>query len=430
MFEQALIIGGWILIGLLSFSILPLSYKIVYHFGAFKKPRKFADAKTNHKFAIIVPARNESNVIEGLLKSLEAQDYPQELFDTYVIVESEADPTVEICKNYENVHTFVRPNLDVKTKGGAMDQLFKHLLSTGVAKEKGYEAYLIFDADNIADKNFLTEMNKTFDAGYEIALAYRNSKNWNEGWIASGSALTFSIVNTYHNKTRSRINEQILVSGTGFYIASRVIHELGGWPFQTLTEDAEVSHYAILNDIKGAYNENTQFFDTQPTKFKTSWNQRLRWIKGFLSVTNIYSPKLFKAAFKSKKHNLGKFEFGMHVLPVSIPILAVSSYAITMLVMGIVGVSIGVAPHLWKIAFINFAGILALTYLFLMFYTMLLLFGERKRIDLNAKNTFICILMNPIFMALYVPIAVAAIFKKNVTWKVIDHSIKERKSNA
>lgn len=427
MFEHALIVFGWVAVGLLCFSVIPLLYKIVYHIGAFTKPRKFPEAKKNHKFAIIVPARNESKVIEGMLKSLQAQDYPKELFDTYVIVESNDDPTVKICEKYENVEVFVRPNLDVKTKGGAMDQLFKHLIGEGIAKEKGYEAYFIFDADNSADTNFLTEMNKTFDAGYEIALSYRNSRNWNAGWIASGSALTFSMLNTFQNKTRSRINEQILVSGTGFYIASHIIHELGGWPFQKLTEDVEISHYAFMHDIRGAYNENTQFFDNQPENFKTSWNQRVRWVKGQFSVTNEYAHKLFAQAFISKKHRLGKLEFGIHVFPIAIPIATVAVYAVGMLIMGIVGACIGVEPHLWKIAFINCAGILVATYIFLALYTMMLLLKERKRIDITFKNGLISVLTNPYFMALYIPIVITALLKKNITWKAIDHSNKEIK---
>lgn len=40
---------------------------------------------TQHRFAILIPARNESGVIGNLIKSLKCQNYPADLFDIYVI---------------------------------------------------------------------------------------------------------------------------------------------------------------------------------------------------------------------------------------------------------------------------------------------------------------------------------------------------------
>src|SRR5574344_1054702 len=58
-------------------------------------------------YAIIIPARNEANVIEGLLKSITKQT---DLTNTYVIVESEDDPTCKITEKYHG-NIFVRKDL-------------------------------------------------------------------------------------------------------------------------------------------------------------------------------------------------------------------------------------------------------------------------------------------------------------------------------
>ena len=52
------------------------------------------------KFAIIIPARDESKVIEANLKSIAECDYPSEMYDIYIIVERTDDPTIEIAKKY------------------------------------------------------------------------------------------------------------------------------------------------------------------------------------------------------------------------------------------------------------------------------------------------------------------------------------------
>lgn len=420
MYALILDIVNWSMIGLMAFSAVLLIYKIFYHCYALMPVRKFPNAKKQHKFAILIPARNESSVIEGILQSLQNQDYPKELFDAYVIVETETDPTVKICEKYENATAFVRPDLNVKSKGGALDHLLKHLISTGIAEEKGYEAYFIFDADNTLQTNFLTEMNKTFDAGYELSLSYRNSKNWNDGWVASCSALTFSMLNTFQNKCRARFNKNVLVSGTGFYISARIIHLLGGWPFQSLTEDVEISNYAVLNDIKATYNENTEHFDEQPISLKISWNQRIRWVKGHMQVSKKYSKKLIKSSLISKENRLGKLDFGLNIIPIAIPLATVIVYCLLTLGLGIAGVCLRVAPNLWQLAFINFTVALIGIYAFFALYTLAMLLAERKHINITLKNAIICILMNPFFMALYLPIFLTALFKKEVKWKPIE----------
>ena len=49
----------------------------------------------------------------------------------------------------------------------------------------------VFDADNLLDENFISEMNKTFSQGYKIITSYRNSKNYDANWISAGYSLWF-----------------------------------------------------------------------------------------------------------------------------------------------------------------------------------------------------------------------------------------------
>ena len=429
MYEQTLTIINYCLFALLAVSVVLLIHKIFYHFYGLMPSQKFPEAKKQHKFAVLIPARYESSVIEGLLKSLQEQDYPKELIKTYVITESENDPTNEICKKYENTEYFVRPNLLVKSKGGALDQVLKHLINNGIAEKEQFEAYFIFDADNLLSPTFFTEMNKTYDAGYEIAISYRNAKNWNDGWISSCSALTFSMINTFQNKCRSRFNKNVVVSGTGFYVSARVINELGGWPFQTLTEDAEISSYSVLNNIKGVYNEQAEHFDEQPINLSVSWNQRIRWVKGHMQVTKKYSKPLIISSLHSQENKIGKFEFGINIIPVAVPIVTIIVYCFTMLVMGFLGICLQVPPSTYLKAFIYLGIALASTYLFLMLYTIMLIYYEKihHKINLSLKNTIITILMNPFFFGSWIPIGVVALLKKEVTWKRIDRKADIKK---
>lgn len=400
----------------LGISVLLLMQKIFYHIFGFIPSKKMPEAKKNHKYAILIPARNESKVIEGLLDSIKSQDYPSELVDIYVIVESTDDPTCEIIKKYSNTFTIVRQHLELKGKGHALDEAISQIFSSG----KKYEAFFICDADNVLSPTFLKEMNKCYDAGFDIALGYRNSKNWNGGWIASNSALTFSIVNTFQNKCRARFNQKVFLSGTGFFVASRVLEKIGGWKFFEITEDVEFSMYSVVNNLKGTYNEYAEFYDEQPTKIKMSWNQRLRWVKGFSKVQKKYKKDLFKSMIYDKQNKICKYEFIVNILPVVCILVTTIVYALFNLAFGIAASanSISIAPQIW-IAFGATAGSI---YMFFVLYAAIMLLVERKHINITFKNALISCLMFPIFNAMYIPIFFQAIFKKEVEWKPIEHT--------
>lgn len=408
---------------LLAISFVLLLQKIIYHiFGLFPSKR-FPDAKKDHKYAILIPARNESAVIEGLLKSIKNQTYDKNMMKAYVIVESLDDPTCEIVKKYENTEIFVREHLENKGKGYALDECVKHIFASG---EK-YEAFFIFDADNVLDKNFMTEMNKTFDAGYKMCLGYRNSKNWNDGWVASCSALTFSMINTFQNKSRARFNRNVTISGTGFYISADVLEELGGWDFVTLTEDYEISMYSVLKNLKSTYNEYAEFYDEQPTSLKTSWNQRIRWVKGYDQVNKKYQKKIIKSALVDKENRLSKLEYGLSILPVMTLLASTILYAIFTLVLAIVGscISDPVAPRVWM----AFGIVIFSMYMFYVLYAMVMLIAERKHTNITLKNSLVCCLMSPFYWALYIPIYITSLCKKTVEWKPIAHKVVMEEPN-
>jgi cellulose synthase/poly-beta-1,6-N-acetylglucosamine synthase-like glycosyltransferase len=136
-------------------------------------------------------------------------------------------------------------------KGYALDFCIKKILAEYA--DRGYEAYFVFDADNVLDVNYFREMNKTFDNGAKASTSYRNSKNYDSNWISAGYATWFLREAKFLNQARLDLNTSCAISGTGFFIAADIIEKAGGWKWHLLTEDIEFSAASILDGVRIAY---------------------------------------------------------------------------------------------------------------------------------------------------------------------------------
>lgn len=392
--------------------LLIYSYRAIYIAFGFGNKIRFKRAKKNNKFAILVPARNESKVIGDLLEALQKQVYSKNCYDVFVIVKEHTDPTIDVVKQH-GYNILVDENQTCK--GEALDTAIKYIYKNNLS----YDAFLIFDADNIPNDNFLFEINKAVDAGYDIGMGYRNSKNWDDGWIASCSGLTFSLINTCSNKARTKIGMNCVFSGTGYFIKESVLNKFKSWPFKTLTEDYEISLYAIDNNLKTTYVEKAEYYDEQPVDFKTSFKQRVRWVKGFIQARSIYIKNIFKKIFTQKQNKLSKIEQCLGVFPLAGIIVLSIAYVLFNMAFIIWGLAINVSVAIYlKNIFTIAIGL----YLSIVALTIVLLLVEHKRIKMSFSSKLLCCLTNPIFMTLYVPIATKALFSKKVGWDKIEHT--------
>lgn len=366
-------------------------------------------------YAILIPARDESRVITDLLESIINQTDKVNPNDIYIIIENSKDKTFEIAKKY-NANVIIRKHLNLKRKGYALDEGIKDILS----KNKHYDMYFIFDADNILDPNFIVEMKKSYKLGYDIAISYRNGKNGNTNLVSAASTLTFSLMNNIFNKNRVKVGGNCAISGTGFYIKGKFIEQWQGFPFHSLTEDYEMTLYSISENLSSTYNENAIFYDEQPTKFKQSIKQRTRWIKGFFEARKTYIPKIkqkFQQNMSQNTYLLGDI-FGL--IPYIFLFIGLAGLIINNLVIGIVFTVINKAfsPMLWIPI-----GIILAIYLIFMIVTIYLIFKDKK-INLKKSMKFKMLFYHPIFLITYINCFFKAILKKEITWEKIEHKAR------
>lgn len=366
------------------------------------KPKKYNNKK---RYCILIPARYESKVINNLLLSITKQTTKINPKDIYIIVESIKDKTVDIAKQY-NMNIILRENLSQKRKGYALNDAVTYILK----KQIHYDAYFIFDADNILDKDFIKNMEKSINEGYDIGIGYRNTKNSNT-LVSASSALTFSMINTMLNERKNKYHNNLTISGTGYYIKGSIIEEWNSFPFHSLTEDYELTLYAILNNLTTTYNKKAIFYDEQPDNFNISLKQRTRWVKGYFEARKKYINKISKSETKNDPNFASKVNAFLGVTPYIYIIIGLLIILVNILI------TKGITTFLCYLTIF-----LLLIYLVLSIFTILMLKKEKNNLNISKSMKIKVIFYNPIFMLSYIICLLRTIFIKDIKWDKIDHN--------
>ena len=373
-----------------------------------KKQRPLPCPPSPHRYAVLIAARNESAVIGGLLDSLRQQTYDPALLTVFVAADNCTDDTAAIVRRHGAV-VYERFNHVNVGKGYALDFLTQHIQAD---YPDGFDGYFVFDADNILAPDYIEKMNAVFSNGYEIVTSYRNSKNYGDNWISAGYALWFLRESRYLNGARCRLGSSCAVSGTGFLFSRRILEKCGGWNFFLLTEDIQFTIANVIRGEKVGYCPTAVLYDEQPTTFRQSFRQRLRWSRGYLQVFGKYGVSLFRGIFRG---SFSCYDMTMNIMPAAV--LSGASIA----------VNLGAAVYNcvnggdWSVlAACLLQGFLSL-YLTVFVLGVITTITEWENIYCSATKKVFYAITFPVFMFTYIPIVIVSLFH-NPAWQPIHHS--------
>ncbi len=413
------------------FGIL-FSYRILVGIiGCFGR-KKYKPAKEDHTYCILIAGRNEEKVVGQLIDSILEQNYPMDKIKIFAVADNCTDGTANVVREHNkigNVYCYERFNKKQIGKGYALNFLLQNIQKD--FPDYSPEAFMIFDADNLLDKNYIMEMNKVFDSGEKIVTSYRNSKNFHSNWVTATSGMGFMRECRFVHNGRNCLGTSTTVSGTGFLFDANIIKGQEGysWNYKTLVEDIEFSTDNVTKGNRVAYCDDAIFYDEQPATFKASWNQRMRWQKGFFQVFALYFKNIFSAIFSRKekgKDRLKKafscYDISLFIFPYTMVMFFWNVFAaIYYLCLGLEKFS----PIYYMSPFADFvmSWIVSIgtAFVLLFIYGMLVLIREHKRVKTSFWQKIKYSYMFPIFIMSYIPIAIVCFFKGNVQWKQIPH---------
>ena len=364
------------------------------------KPLK---VKKDHRFMAIIPAHNEEAVVKNLIDSLKAQNYNKDLYDIYVIADNCTDNTAKIAKEAGAI-VYERFNPSKKTKGYALDWF----LQQKIKENAPYDAFFVFDADNIVDPNFIKNMNKHLCQGEDVVQGYRDIKNPTDSWITAGYALFYWSMHRFYHLARYNLGLSPLLNGTGFMVRFDVVKPQG-WDTVTLTEDIEFSLKRIIKGKKLGWATDAIVYDEQPVGFKQSWSQRSRWTVGHMQCIKEYTKDLAIATKENK--SMMNFDGLLYIFG-SIPMFIMT------IVLLLTNFLMYAGDGMTQLELIeNIIRYLVPTFLFPIATAAIAMFLDKRPIKPMLKG----LAFFPLFMGSWLLINFKCLFKRDTTWEKINH---------
>ncbi|PNY81569.1 glycosyltransferase family 2 protein [Deinococcus koreensis] len=267
-----------------------------------KRPTRNIEARTRRRFFAVVAAHDEEAVIEDLLRSLQAQEYPREAFDVFVVADNCSDRTAELVRQY-GFSAFERFNPKQRGKTWAIKDLLGHIEhSLGVRWWEDYAGMAMFDADNVVHPRFFAEMNNHFEMHPDVKAVqgYADTKNPEDNALTRIYAIAYWSASRFWQLPRFRKGLSAGLAGTGFVIESRTLREIG-WNPQSMVEDLELTTQLVLRGERVHWNEWAVIYDEKPLSVKVSYRQRERWMRGHWWCFMHYGRQMLRALMHKRQ---------------------------------------------------------------------------------------------------------------------------------
>ncbi len=398
-----LIVLQWSICGLF---LLYAAYYAIMALFYFKKRKARPEAARHHKFAVLIPARNEEAVVPNLVESLRKQRYPAELLDIIVIPNNCTDDTKGAAQRAGAA--ILEPAGPIRSKGEALSFAVDTLLKQG-----SYDAFCIFDADNLVHPDFFAEMNRELCAGARVVQGSRDSKNPYDTAVSSSYSIYYWMVNLFYNRPRNAVGLSAIISGSGFAFTSELIREWGGWHTVTLAEDIEFSLQCALRHEKIVCVPEAVVFDEQPLRFLDSMRQRSRWTSGLIHGLQAYGKALLGGVFCKRSAlclDMLLF-FAIQIMQLAF----VLGYALAIVVNILIIISRGAfdLSYIAATSLISFGS----AYLAFALVAIMCVVIQKKDIRRSLGGIFFF----PVFMMSYVPITIRCTFHQDTEWGIVRH---------
>ncbi len=230
------------------------------------------------RISVLLPVKDEENVIEATLEGIVALQYPEHLLQIIVAEDGSKDRTREICESFAmNPSNFLFLHEDVSLgKSAALNRALKH--ATG-------EVLLFLDADTRFDRDLLLRAAKFFHDNPDADVAQALIDTYSDHLNLVAKLSRYEALAWFRGivTAKDRLGLFVPLCGTGMFIKRKALEDAGEWNVRSLAEDIDM---AVKVSARGPRIKvlPTRVWGQPAYTLRDFVNQRQRWWGGALQA--------------------------------------------------------------------------------------------------------------------------------------------------
>jgi cellulose synthase/poly-beta-1,6-N-acetylglucosamine synthase-like glycosyltransferase len=249
-----------------------------------RRPRTEMDESELPIYSVLVPLRDEAEMVDQLYRHLGAMDYPAHLLDIIFVVEERSPATLEAVRSYLGDARFSLievPHAQPLTKPKALD--FALPFCRG-------EFVVVFDAEDRPEPTQLRQIVRQFRRMPEIhciqarLVVTNGDKGALPGLFAGEYAAIFSVF----LPALARWGLVMPLGGTSNHFRLADLRAIGGWDAYNVTEDADIGVRLGRRNLTCATHV-CATYEEAPETLVGWFGQRRRWMKGWMQTFIVHN---------------------------------------------------------------------------------------------------------------------------------------------
>jgi cellulose synthase/poly-beta-1,6-N-acetylglucosamine synthase-like glycosyltransferase/peptidoglycan/xylan/chitin deacetylase (PgdA/CDA1 family) len=242
-----------------------------------RRPRHEPSDDFNPRVAVLIPAYNEEKVIVRTIRSVLNSNYKN--LRAIVIDDGSKDRTVEVATQaYQAEIAAGHVTILTKPNGGKAAALNFAL------EQIEEELYVGIDADTVIAPDAISRLIPHF-ADEKIGAVAGNAKVGNRVNLwTRWQALEYITSQNFERRALDLFNVVTVVPGAIGAWRTRPVRAVGGYPVNTVAEDADLTMNLLEHRYKVIYEDRALAFTEAPVDMKGLMRQRFRWSFGILQA--------------------------------------------------------------------------------------------------------------------------------------------------
>ncbi len=302
----------WLLVALVIIAAVPLlvaDYQfllVAFHFRRlhYTKCRPYFP-----RMAILIPAWNEHAVIGASIDRLMRLEYPRERLRIYVVDDASTDATPQVIQAKAAEYPGSVYHLRREKGGEGKAATLNHGLEI-ILGDAWMQAVLIMDADVIYVPDSLRKMSRHLaDPKVGSVTAYIKEGSQPGNYMNRFIGYEYITAQAAARRSQDVLGVIACLAGGAQLHSRENIEAVGGRvDTSTLAEDTVTTFRTQTAGRTVVFEPHATVWAEEPGSIVGLWKQRLRWARGNVQVTKMFSGVWFRHQATSR---LGSFSFGL-----------------------------------------------------------------------------------------------------------------------